>query len=374
MMAKFEKKEDLIGQIQEGRVSRRDLGRMAAGLGITAALLPMAGRGAQAAGGDAVYFTWSGYDIPEMYQAYIDQYGEPPKTPVFADMEEALQKIRAGFRVDITHPCISQMIRWRQSGEFQPIDVSRLSNWPDVFPDLANLEAGMQDGEHYFVPCDWGNTSVIYRTDLVDIDEESYGLLWDERYKGRLSIGNEIADTSTITLVYVGAEDPFNPTDADLVKVREAWQRQRPLLRMYWSDTTEIEQALATGELVASTSWNSSVNALASQGVPVKFMNPKEGIINWCCGLVMDKRAEHVDAAYELLDALISPETGQFLLTEYGYGHANKKAFDLVDDEVLVRVGIPRDPSTLFANGWFSQGAPRIAELQQIFEEVKAGL
>jgi len=372
-MAKPESREQIIEEIVEGRLSRRQLGRMAAGLGISAVMLPVVGRRAFAAD-EAVYFTWSGYDIPEMYQAYIDKHGEPPKTPVFADMEEALQKMRAGFPVDVTHPCISQMKRWRESGEVQPIDVSRLQNWPNIFPDLQNLEAGMQDGKHYFVAVDWGNTSVIYRADLVDIEEESYGLLWDERYKGRLSIGNEVADTSTITLAYIGAKDPFNPTDEELQKVREAWQEQRPLLRMYWTDTTEIEQALATGEIVASTSWNSSVNQLKAQGLPVKFMNPKEGIVCWACGLVLDAKAEHVDAAYDLMDAIIAPETGQFLLSEYGYGHSNQKAFDLVGDEVLERVGIPRDPSELFASGLFSQGNPRIAELQQIFEEVKAGL
>lgn len=372
-MPKSLTRDQLVEEIQEGRLSRRDFARMAAGLGLSVAMLPVVGRRAAAAD-EAVYFTWSGYDVPEMYQAYIDKEGAPPKTPIFADMEEALQKIRAGFRVDIAHPCISQMVRWRSSGEIQPIDVSRLENWSSLFPDLRNLEAGKEGDKQFFVPVDWGNTSVIYRTDLVEVEEESYGLLWDERYKGRLSIGNEVADTSSITLAYIGAKDPFNPTDEELQKVREAWQKQRPLIRMYWSDTSEIEQALATGEIVASTSWNSSVNQLKKQGLPVKFMNPKEGIICWACGLVMDAKAEHVDAAYELIDAIISPETGQFLLSAYGYGHSNQKAFDLVDDETLASIGIPRDPSELFAGGLFSQGNPRIAELQQIFEEVKAGL
>ena len=42
------------------------------------------------------------------------------------------------------------------------------------------------DGQTYFVPFDWGNSSIIYRTDMVDISEESWGLLYDERYAGKV--------------------------------------------------------------------------------------------------------------------------------------------------------------------------------------------
>ncbi|MEO1191103.1 MAG: extracellular solute-binding protein [Pseudomonadota bacterium] len=372
-MSKDLKCDDIVEQIVEGKMSRRKLGQMMAAVGLGMVAMPIAGRQALA-DTDTIYFTWAGYDIPEMYPSYITLNGDGPKTPVFADEEEALQKLRAGFKADIMHPCSGRIGRWREAGVVQSIDTSRLSHWGDVFPDLRAVNGANADGEQWFIPIDWGNTSVLYRTDKIENPEESWSLLFDEKYKGRIAIGNDVTDTAVIGAIMVGAKNPYEASDEDLNKIRALWQKQKPLVRLFWSDTTELEQAMVSGEVWAGSAWNSSVLALRNAGIPVKYMNPKEGILTWCCGLMMDHRAEHIDGAYELMNAILSPETGTFLLTEYGYGHANQKAFDAVSDEELAAIGIPRDPKTMFERGYFSQPNTRLPELQQMFEEVKAGL
>ena len=64
-------------------------------------------------------------------------------------------------------------------------------------------------------------------------------------------------------------------------------EQQRPLLRFYTNDTTSWEQALASGELVAAALWNDSPLNLRKQGIPVAFMNPKEGPMTWVCGITL---------------------------------------------------------------------------------------
>ncbi|MEX1109514.1 MAG: hypothetical protein WEC00_11410, partial [Dongiaceae bacterium] len=184
-------KDDLLAAIKNRSLSRRDMGRVLASAGITLAAVPMVA-GRALAEEQASYFTWSGYDVPEFFPGYIEKHGESPALPVFADEEEAFQKLRAGFETDVAHPCSGRIVRWRDAGVIQAIDTSRLSNWGDVFPDLKTINGAADDGQQWFVPIDWGNTSVIYRADLVEIQEESWEILWDERYEGRLSIGTDI--------------------------------------------------------------------------------------------------------------------------------------------------------------------------------------
>ncbi len=362
----------LLDQLASKPMSRRQLNRLLAGTGLSLAVMPMM-PGRASAADQAIYFTWSGYDDPGFFPGYVAKHGSMPDTPIFADEEEAFLKLRGGSVVDVTHPCNNSIPRWRDAGLLQPIDTSRLSNWPDVFDSLKTFE-GAQDGDkQYFVPVDWGNTSIIYRTDLVDISEESWMLLWDERYAGKISVANSAEETIPIAAVLIGAADPFNPTDEEMVKIKELLVKQKPLVRFYWDTNTTIEQGLASGELVATTGWNSSAVTLKAQGVPVKFMNPKEGIFTYCCGLVLSKDAPNIDAAHDLIDAMLATDAGKWLVEVQGYGHSNRKTFELVDEAMLAERGIPKDPTEFLTSGHLYKPVLRLEEISNMYEAVKAG-
>jgi len=364
------KTHELISRLADGSLSRRHLNRLLAGAGLALVTLP-AGGGARG-DGQATYFTWSGYDVPEFFPAYVAKHGGNPNLPIFSDEEEAFQKLRAGFQVDVAHPCSGRIRRWRDAGVLQAIDTSRLTNFADVVDVLKTINGAGDDGKQWFIPIDWGNTSVLYRADLVEVTEESWTLLWDERYKGRLSIGEDITDTAIIAGLVAGVADPYNMTDADMAKVRDLMTKQKPLIRFYWNDTTALEQAMATGEVVAASAWNSSIATLKGQGIDVKYMTPKEGRLTWCCGLILSSTAKEIDKAHDLMDAMLAPEAGEWLIN-YGYGHSNRKSFERISEEVLAERGLAKNAEEHLKTGVFSKENPRLDELQQMFEAVKAG-
>jgi len=235
----------------------------------------------------------------------------------------------------------------------------------------------MKDGQPYMAPVDWGRTSITYRTDMVDWDgkPESWGLLWDERYKGRLGMLASAADSWWCGAIYAGV--PFTELDSEegFAKVAAMMREQRPLIRTYTDDTTTLEQALASGELVAAMTWDSSAVVLKSEGVPVKFANPKEGALTWVCGAMIHKDAPHLDKAYDVVDALLSTEAGAWLIGENGYGHSNAKSFDLFTDAQLAELGLSRNPKEILAAGKFQ--IPQTQEFETAmndeFEKIKAG-
>ena len=57
--------------------------------------------------------------------------------------------------------------------------------------------------------------------------------------------------------------------------------------RFLWKDPTEINQALASGEIVAAYAWNETPKTLKEQGIPAAYAIPKEGIFTWLCGLTL---------------------------------------------------------------------------------------
>jgi hypothetical protein len=169
---------DIFTQLRRGGRSRREVIRMLGALGLVAASMPVVARRASA-DEDLLVFDWSGYEIPELHKPYIAKYGKSPAITIFADDEEAYIKIKGGFRCDIVHPTSYAIGRYRDQGMLKPIDVSRLSNWPDVMPEVANVHGFTTGDQRWLVPAGWGYNSVIYRTDLVKPKEASWNLLWD---------------------------------------------------------------------------------------------------------------------------------------------------------------------------------------------------
>ena len=380
--------DELRDRLAKGAISRRQAAAVMASAGVGMATMTFGPPRARAqddlpVDDQLLAFEWSGYELPQFFGAYIDKYGTQPSYTFFGEEEEALQKIRAGFSPDISHPCTYSTRRWRDAGILKPIDTSRLSNYGDVFASLKTLP-GSQDesGQDWFVPADWGNSSVLFRPDLapeyVDMEgekNESWMILFDEKYAGRLGIFDSVDGVMAVVGSVIGAENVFDMTDEELERATEMMRKQREVLRFYWTDATMVEQGLASGELVASYAWNSAVRELKDQGVNVTYMNPKEGIWTWVCGFVLMTDAPgDEDKAYDYIDAWIAPESGQALIEDYGYGHSNAKAFDLVSAEALQERGLS-DPETMMASSrFFGEIAPDVREKYvALFEEIKAG-
>jgi spermidine/putrescine-binding protein len=231
------------------------------------------------------------------------------------------------------------------------------------------------DDHYWLVPFDWGTSSIIYRTDLVDIKEESWTLFLDERYKGKLSFLDAIDNVGAVAGVLSGAQDPFRMTDAELVKAKEVLTKLHHNMRFYWTDVTELEQAMAAGEVVAAWGWAQSVNNLQKQGVKVKMMNPKEGILTWICGMVRIAAGPAADdEAYDFINAMLDPQTGKYMIESYGYGHSNQKSFAVADPEKVKALGFS-DPQAFVAKGrFFREIPPDIRQkISNMWEQIKAG-
>ena len=368
--------ERLTQAIENGRLTRRQTNKALVSAGLMSIGMVFGPKMAGAAAADhPTVFTWSGYEDDGFMGSYVEAYGEKPNFSFWGDEEEAFAKMRAGFDPDVTAPCSYKINHWNDAGMLAEIDSDRLTNWSEQIPSLTNVPDTIHDGKRLWICEDWGQTSITYRTDLVDIEEESWGLVWDKRYAGRLSMIDSLIDGVMVAAIYIGAKDPYNMTPDEVATTKEALQEQIPLLRFYSNSMTEVEQALASGELVAAVTWNASALELSNQGLPVRFMVPKEGAMTWTCGLSLMSWADpaKLDRSYAVLDSYISKESGYWEITNWGYGHANARAFDSVTDEELAARGLSNDPDALINSGIFQAAIGNEPELQAMFEEVKAG-
>ncbi|MCX8516208.1 MAG: extracellular solute-binding protein, partial [Alphaproteobacteria bacterium] len=130
-------------------------------------------------------YDWAGYDNPAFYKPYMDKYQKKPGFSIFAEEEEARAKMKAGFKVDLVHPCSYNANRWRNEGLIQPIDASKLKNYKNLNAKYRNLPGFTVDGKVYIIPYDIGQTALTYNADKVPAsDVTTLQAFVNPKYKG----------------------------------------------------------------------------------------------------------------------------------------------------------------------------------------------
>ncbi|MDH3690289.1 MAG: extracellular solute-binding protein [Gammaproteobacteria bacterium] len=357
------------------KLDRRSFNKVLTSLGLGFAAFPLLHRSARAAQ-EIHYHTWSGYDVPELMGGYLEKYGGPPEFSYIATDDESFAKIRSGFTPDLMHPGNYSIRRLADSGLVQPLDTSRLKNWPHIAEGVKDMKDSVIDGKRYYIPSEFGNSSVLYRTDLVDPkynEENSWQIMYDEKYSRKLAWYDDAGATVEIAGLVLGYDNIFTLNDEQLEEVGKLISKQRDITRFYWNDVTEIEQALASGEVVAAYGWNQSLVSLKQQGISVGLMTPKEGIFAWSGGFVMHKDCKNEDAAYDFIDSWVSAESGAWLIENYGYGSTNLKAYELVASERLDELGFSDPEGMLSDTIFFPALDPEIEKkYQDLYQQVRA--
>jgi len=368
----------------DGRLTRRQAHRIMASFGIGTVAAPMLAGGAAASPEDQpVFFTWAGYDSPEFMVHYVAEHGEEPRYTFFGDEDEAFAKMRGGYAPHVTYPCGVSLKLWYDGGLLAPIDTGMLSNWPDVMDIFKNAPHSVVDGDRVYVPEDWGQTSLVIRTDLApeyaDPENQTWAALWDEKYAGRVAISDYSYEAFAIAALVLGY-DPWTLTEEQRKECAELLRKQIPLNRMFTTSSTEQGQALASGELVISAGTNGLLWELMevaeTAGFEWTWATPKEGAMTWHCGLCIHPSAIEdgfYEKCHDLIDSMISPEAGAFEIGNWYYGHTNRKAYESFDDAFLRSIGLAKDIEAFLAQSIFvqSMNEPEVLALQ--WEELKAG-
>jgi spermidine/putrescine-binding protein len=325
-----------------------------------------------AADSELTIFDWGGFEDTSFFQKYVEKH-DVPTYSFYSDEEEAFQKIRAGFRADLAHPCSQSVVKWRKAGIIEPIDTARLSNWDKVIPQFANMEGFQTDGVQWVVPMDWGSTGLTYRTDMVSTaDASTLQSFANPKFEGRISLVDNVDDAYALGFLANGVTDWNKASEQDFQNASAFLRKVHKNVRTYWSDGADIRALMASGEIQLSWSWNDVSSILQSEGVPVA-MNRKtnEGASTWVCGYVILKDGTgSKDKAYEFLNAWLEDSSAEYLVTEWGYGHTNGDVMERIGDEN----GFGTLESHLKNTLWQAPLNPELRErMTKEFELIKAG-
>jgi spermidine/putrescine-binding protein len=287
--------------------------------------------------------------------------------------------MRSGFKADLGHPCSQSVVKWREAGLLQPLDTSKITGWNDLNPGIMAMKnlATDDSGKAWFMPWDWGDTQLTYNSDKIDEkDVQSLKAFADPKFKDRVSIGDNVDDAYALASLAIGLKDWTQMTDDQFSQASDFLRQVHKNVRLYWTDTTDIVQALSGGEIDLAWAWNDATVQSVANGAPIKAKkDTDEGMSTWVCGYVLFKDAPgNIDKAYDYLNAVNDPEVAKVLVGDWGYGQANTKGMAGVDQAVLKEKGYD-DVQKFVDKTLFQSPVPADLKLKMIaeFEKIKAG-
>jgi spermidine/putrescine-binding protein len=154
------------------------------------------------------------------------------------------------------------------------------------------------------VPYLWGTVGIGYDSNIISPPPDSWSILWDERYQGRISMLNDQREVFGATLRWMGHS--LNSTDRAVIEAAKLkLLAQKPLVKAYTSD--HYDQLLATGEVVLAQGWGGPIARAMRERPSIRYVVPKEGGTVWADCLVVLKTAPHKDLAMRFINYLLDP-------------------------------------------------------------------
>jgi spermidine/putrescine transport system substrate-binding protein len=333
--------------------------------------LTTAGRAADA---DFTVLDWAGWEVDTFVADYVAKNGDKPTYALFADDDEAFQKVTSGFKSDVVHPCAASVSRYRDADLIEPWDVSKIPEFANIAPRMLESPVFKDDAGVWFIPTDYAYTALAYNTDLVPAEDvASLQVFKDPKYAGRISLPDSSDDIWSLALLATGVTNWDNVTDEQFAAAA-AWLREvHPNVRAYWADPAEMMQLMKTGEVLVAWSWNDGVSLAKQEGLPIGFQrSPAEGVATWFCGYVNVKDAPgSEDKAYDFINSMLAPASAPALLENLGYAHSNDAAMAKISAEDLAAAFVDPVTTTLFMQ---SPTPPAFREkMLAEFELIKSG-
>jgi len=326
----------------------------------------------EAISGTLRLFSYSDGFAPAYMAGFRQQYSNVNLvTSAFGNGDEAVAKMQAGFQADVVNSCVDEnTLTMVQDGLYQPLDLSRIPDWKNVFPAMKQLPGVQVDGKVYMIPVDAGTAGIMYNADVIKTPPTSWTDLFDPQYAGRASIEDNSTTAIDIGALANGISDPLGMDGSQLDMVKNYLIDHKDQFRSYFQSDADITNLFKSGEVVISSGYPGTTQIMQRDGLNVKFAVANEGQMLWTCGYGIQSGASNIDAAYALLNYYLDWHQELFEAKRWSYEVANMQILHHASTELIQEASL--DAPNSFANAIPASPPKDRSAWTAAWQEVKA--
>jgi len=320
---------------------------------------------------------WEGYADRSFLQPFEQAHNCKVVAAYMGSSDELVAKLRGGSasNYDVISPSSDVATSIVRAGLAAPLDLSKIPSYGQLSARLRDSPLVKAEDKTYGVPFVWGPNPLLYDTTVFAQPPDSWKVLWEPKYKGKISLWDELSS------VYLAAQvlgfdrpDPsqlYNLNDAQLEAVKKKLIELKPNIRKYWSTGGELTNLFQNHEVVAAMGWPLMTNELHKVNFPIGETIPKENTTGWIDHLMITAASPRKELAQEFLEYMIEAQTQKLVTDVTHYTPANPATSQLLSAEERKSLHLD-NPDEYMKRIYFWQDVPRRAKYNEIWNEVKS--
>jgi spermidine/putrescine-binding protein len=314
-------------------------------------------------------YIWSAYLPQEVIDKFAAQTGVKVNFDLYDSNEALLEKLQSGVAdYDLVVPSDYMVKILIAEKLIQPIDHAKLPNIKNLDPRFLDKKFDPQN--RYSLPYFWGTTGFGYDKKKVKGPVDSWNVLFDPKYKGRILMLDDVREVFGVALKSMGHS--LNTTDPAILKqAAEKLKKQKRLVKTY--NSGDFANILAAGDVDIAHGYNGQLaEVVAKEPERLAYVVPKEGGTFWMDNVAIPAKARNVENAYRFLDYIMQAEVNAEIVNGVSYASANVPAKQFIKPEILDDPAIYPSDDVLSRCEFIEDVGDATTLLDQYWTEIKA--
>ncbi|MEG2770576.1 MAG: spermidine/putrescine ABC transporter substrate-binding protein, partial [Oscillospiraceae bacterium] len=229
------------------------------------------------------------------------------------DTNESLySKMKSGGAdYDVVIPSDYMIGKMVKEGMLEKLDTKNIPNISKIGKEYMGLD--YDKNNEYSVPYTWGVVGIVYNTKMVTKPVDSWNIMWDKDYAGKILMFNNSRDAFSIASKKLGL--PMNPKNQEEIDAAaQALKEQKNLVQAYVMD--EIFDKMEGGEAA------------------IAFAIPKEGTNYFVDAMCIPKGSKNKQAAEMFINFMCETEIALANNEYIGYSTPQTEAISQLPEEL----------------------------------------
>ena len=281
--------------------------------------------------GSVYVYNWGEYIDPEVITMFEEETGIKVIYNEFEQNEDMYPIIKTGaVAYDVVCPSDYMIQKMISEDLLQEINYDNVPNITNLDPTYLKSAEEFDPGNKYTVPYCWGTVGILYNKTMVDEPIDSWGALFDEKYKNDILMIDSVRDAFMIALAYLGY-DINSTNEADLDEAKDLLKSQYPIVQAYVID--QVRDKMIGEEAAIGVIYSGEAIYTQRENENLEYVVPKEGSNVWIDGWVIPKNAANKENAEAWINFLCREDIALKNFEYITYSTPNKAARELIEDE-----------------------------------------